>query len=199
MPVNVQSQEIFRLIPARGRGPEFRCSPIAQPGLRWAVDSRIGVGRTCGFLNTEDNAIYTTSPCYRILFVEDHDDTRAVMTKLLLVCGHTVFAAEDHASALAAARGQRFDLLVADISLPDGNGLELLSRLRELYPINGIVTSAHAMASDLHASKRAGFAVHLTKPIDARDLCAAINQVMISPDHRPAERCHETDRTISNL
>jgi DNA-binding NtrC family response regulator len=109
-----------------------------------------------------------------ILFVDDHDDTREAMAKLLRLGGYEVETTCNCADTIAFARQRRFDLLIADLGLPDGSGLELLAQLREVYPINGIVVSGHGMLSDIDESNAAGFARHLTKPINVAELCAAI-------------------------
>ena len=62
----------------------------------------------------------------RILLVEDHEDTRLVMTRLLASFGCNVTAAGTVRDALAIAEHERFDLLVSDIGLPDGSGTEVM-------------------------------------------------------------------------
>jgi PAS domain S-box-containing protein len=65
----------------------------------------------------------------RILLVEDHDDTRVTLARLLKRQGHDVLSAGSVASALIVARARGFDLLVSDIGLPDGDGFDLLRQL----------------------------------------------------------------------
>ena len=68
-----------------------------------------------------------------ILLVEDHDDTRRAMELFLRAHGHLTEVAADvqEALALAARSDTRFDLLLSDLQLPDGNGWDLLRRLEE--------------------------------------------------------------------
>src|SRR5947209_16754439 len=69
-----------------------------------------------------------------ILVVEDHQDTLNLYRQLLESDGHSVSAVESFSGALALADRHRFDLLIADVTLPDGSGWALLERLRALMP-----------------------------------------------------------------
>lgn len=113
----------------------------------------------------------------RILLVEDHPSTAQVMNQLLSRLGHRVYVADNLRHALELARQQRLDLLIADLALPDGSGLDLMRQIRSTYPVKGISLSGYGRAEDVAASKAAGFAVHLTKPIDLPRLMDAIERV----------------------
>ena len=85
----------------------------------------------------------------RILRVEDHEDTRFMLTQLLEQAGYYVIAAEDAALGLALTQTQTFDLLILDVWLPGGNGLALCRKVREFdhyTPI--IIYSGAAQESD---------------------------------------------------
>ena len=121
--------------------------------------------------------------CCRILYVEDHRDTLHVTCRLLRAAGHTVVGVDCCAAARAAAdAGDRFDLLIADVTLADGDGLELLGELRRRYAIAGIVLSGHGYDEDLTHSREAGFVAHLVKPIQFADLTAAIADALPERD-----------------
>jgi len=113
----------------------------------------------------------------RILLVEDNPDTLRVMSRLLRGRGHAVTAADGLAAATRAAEGESFDLLVSDLGLPDGSGLDLIRRLGAIRPIPGIALSGYGMDDDVKRSREAGFSEHLTKPIDFPKLEAAILRV----------------------
>ncbi len=113
----------------------------------------------------------------RILLVEDDADTRRVMARLLAARGHRVATADGVAAAARSAEGADFDLLVSDLGLPDGSGLDLIRTLRSRGPIAGIALSGHGMDDDLRRSREAGFVEHLTKPVDFRSLEDAIDRV----------------------
>jgi CheY-like chemotaxis protein len=67
-----------------------------------------------------------------------------------------------------------FDLVVSDLGLPDGTGLDLMRRLRDLYGLSGIAVTAFGIQEDLHQSREAGFVAHLVKPITFDRLAGAI-------------------------
>ena len=88
-------------------------------------------------------------------------------------------------AALAAAGEARFDLLISDIELPDGTGLELMHGLGGGRTLPGIAISGFGSEEDLQDSARAGFAEHLTKPIDLNRLESAIRRVTSALATRP--------------
>jgi CheY-like chemotaxis protein len=69
------------------------------------------------------------------------------------------------------------DVLISDIRLPDGNGLDLMRRLRSRKSIHGIALSGFGTEQDHRRSREAGFSMHLTKPVDFNRLLEAIEQV----------------------
>ena len=114
----------------------------------------------------------------RLLIVEDHADTARTLSRLLRAAGFAVITASSIASAVALAEHEPFDLLVSDLGLPDGNGCELIRRLRTMRPVRGIAMSGYGMDEDMRLSREAGFAEHLVKPIDIHQLKEAIQRVM---------------------
>ncbi|MDD5349304.1 MAG: ATP-binding protein [Chthoniobacteraceae bacterium] len=124
-----------------------------------------------------------------ILLVEDHADTLRILSRSLRRAGCAVVTAESVESALAAARkareeGVKIDLLVSDLGLPDGDGRELMRRLRELDGLTGIAVSGYGMEEDIATSRAAGFAVHLTKPVQIEDIQQAISRLLPDLLHR---------------
>jgi PAS domain S-box-containing protein len=101
----------------------------------------------------------------RILLVEDHTDTRVVLSRLLASLGFLVLAAGSVREALDLAQREKVDLLVSDIGLPDGSGVDLMRELKQRQPIKGIALSGFGQADDLRRSAEAGFLKHLTKPV----------------------------------
>jgi len=112
----------------------------------------------------------------RLLLVEDHADTAAAMADLLRALGHEVTVAGSVGSALGAAeaRAGRIDLVVSDLGLPDGSGLDLMRELSRRYGLKGVALSGYGMEDDVQRSREAGFSKHLTKPVDLQALRAAI-------------------------
>jgi DNA-binding response OmpR family regulator len=110
----------------------------------------------------------------RILLVEDDADSLVPLARLLAMQGYRVRSAASMAGALEAAAQGPFDVLVSDLVLPDGCGLDLLQHVRELYPVRGIAVTGHATDYREGRSKEAGFDAHLVKPIVLDRLVAAI-------------------------
>ena len=114
----------------------------------------------------------------KILLVEDDGPTLKVMTRLLGKAPYLVKTANTFAAALEAATAEDFDLIISDIGLPDGSGLELMRQIRDRYAARGIALSGYGMEEDIRKSREAGFLAHLTKPVDFQKLQVAIEQVL---------------------
>jgi CheY-like chemotaxis protein len=114
----------------------------------------------------------------RLLLVEDHGATRASLTHLLKRRGYIVTDVATVEAALETAATQSFDLVLSDIGLPDGNGFDLMRRLRERHGMKGIALTGYGMEQDLARSTEAGFLTHLTKPIDIHLLERALEASM---------------------
>jgi signal transduction histidine kinase/ActR/RegA family two-component response regulator len=112
----------------------------------------------------------------RVLLVEDHIDTLRAARALLAELACDVVAATSVREALAAAQAQPFDLVLSDLGLPDGNGLELMAHLRDRYGLSGIAVTGYGMEEDLRHSSEAGFVDHLVKPITFARLESAIDR-----------------------
>jgi len=112
----------------------------------------------------------------RILLVEDHPDTMECLTKLLKKWGHTVTPAENVKKAQDMADKQEFDLLISDLGLPDGSGLDVLRHVKERSGIPCLALSGYGTEEDIRQSKNAGFADHLVKPINIGALRTAIRR-----------------------
>ena len=110
----------------------------------------------------------------RILLVEDHADTATVLARLLRRDGHDVTAAATADDALAACDARNVDLLVCDIGLPGHDGWELLPLLRERHAMPAIALTGYGAPADVARSRSAGYDLHLTKPVDAATLRAAV-------------------------
>ena len=109
----------------------------------------------------------------RLLLVEDHLDTANNLKRLLIRRGYEVSLATTVASAASAMREGTFDVLISDIGLPDGQGLELMEPFIEVAgprTVAGIALSGFGMAEDVERSHGVGFSYHLTKPVDISEL-----------------------------
>ena len=113
-----------------------------------------------------------------ILLVDDHEDTNRSMMLLLRRRGYQVKTAADIAQAVEMFAQETFDVLVSDMGLPDGSGLDLLPKLAHNPPrYGGIVVSGYASDEDVERSRAAGYKQHLSKPVDVNQLDATIRQV----------------------
>lgn len=113
----------------------------------------------------------TASGC-RVLVVEDHALVTEAMTILLEADGHEVRSATTVASSVASALEWPPDVMLLDITLPDGSGLEVLQRLRDAgapVPVT-IALTGHDDQSIVTSCRDAGCRDVLLKPVPARDL-----------------------------
>jgi PAS domain S-box-containing protein len=124
-----------------------------------------------------DDAPEPAGPPLAVLVVEDHEPTLRILSKLLRGLGHRVTGAGTVASATAAARQDGFDVIISDLGLPDGSGLDVMRQLRDRYEGRAIALTGYGMESDIAASREAGFAEHITKPVDLKKLQVAIDRV----------------------
>lgn len=126
----------------------------------------------------------------RVLLVEDHADTAAAIVRVLRGAGFAVDHAPSVDLALERWRHAPFDLLISDVGLPDGTGLDVLRRIQaDGGPrVRAICMSGYGMENDLEQSRQAGFDLHLIKPVSKPRLLSAIHEVLGRPigEDRPA-------------
>jgi signal transduction histidine kinase len=104
----------------------------------------------------------------RVLLVEDNEDAAQTLQMALEHFGHDAVVAGTCAEALRCAEAERFDVVVTDLGLPDGSGLQLGHALGRRLPV--VALSGYGSENDIHLTREAGFAHHLTKPIDPETL-----------------------------
>ena len=120
------------------------------------------------------------SPGLRVLVVDDHDDSRTMLGLLLQQNGHEAIEAVDGIDAVKVALTRRPDVAVVDIGLPGIDGYEVARRLRALP--NGkqtalIALTGYGQEEDKELAFKAGFDLHLVKPLDAERLARALREV----------------------
>ena len=113
----------------------------------------------------------------RILLVEDHADTARVMSRLLRIAGHHVHVAATVVTAIEGALGNSIDLIISDIGLPDGTGIDLIKTVRKTSAVPAIALTGFGMDDDVAKCRDAGFNDHLTKPVNLQKLELAIRQL----------------------
>ena len=158
----------------KGRGTTFRIVLRSLPAP--AIE---GNGRR----HAPDAAEAPTTPpasTRKILVVEDEEVTRRLMARLLRGLGHEVTTAGSIAEGIEATEAGAFDLIVSDIGLPDGSGLDLMRRVvARRGSVPSIALTGYGMEEDIVRSREAGFTAHMTKPIDFTKLEAMIRQVAV--------------------
>jgi CheY-like chemotaxis protein len=113
------------------------------------------------------------------LVVDDEEDTRKLVTTLLEQCGAKVTAVDSAAEALRALQELRPDVLLSDLGMPGEDGYSLIKKVRALPAKQGGRTpaaalTAYARVEDRMRVLRAGFQIHLPKPIEPAELIAVV-------------------------
>jgi two-component system, chemotaxis family, CheB/CheR fusion protein len=126
-----------------------------------------------------DGADGDVAPSRRLhlLLVDDHGDTRHVLSRLLTKCGHEVATTDSEQGALKLLESGRFDALISDIGLPDGDGYNLVREAKRRQPLRAIALSGFGTEEDGRRSLEAGFDYHLTKPVDLNGLRSLLQKV----------------------
>ena len=123
----------------------------------------------------------------RVLVVDDERDTRELVALMLTTCGAQVVSAGSATEALDQMERQRFDLLISDIGMPEMNGYDLISRIRQLGEEHGgrtpaVALTAYAGIDDRKRALAAGYEMHIPKPFVGAELITAA--ISLTERHR---------------
>ena len=111
------------------------------------------------------------NPMSSILLVEDHDDTRSTLTRLLRSWGHQVCPVESATAAINVFEQGSYDAILSDIGLPDGNGFDLMRQMRSRgFAGHSVAVTAWTSDADRKAAVDAGFDAFMPKPINVAKL-----------------------------
>jgi CheY-like chemotaxis protein len=115
----------------------------------------------------------------RVLVVEDETDTRDLIRRLIEAHGAQVIMAANAREALDLLAKESPNLLISDIGLPGTDGYELIQRIRELETggarhIPAVALTAFARSEDRTRALRAGYQVHIAKPVEPSELVATL-------------------------
>jgi DNA-binding response OmpR family regulator len=110
--------------------------------------------------------------------IDDDSDVRALVTTLLGRAGYLVSEAENGRAALKVLYGQRPDLVVLDVNMPDLDGWGTLERIRELSDVPVIMLSARGEELEKVRALRAGADDYVTKPFGRQELLARVETVL---------------------
>jgi len=117
----------------------------------------------------------------RVLYIEDHEDTRELVTLVLEQRCFEIVSGSTIESGMALARSQQFDLYLLDSWLPDGSGLDLCRRIREFDKATPILFySAAAYEIDRDLAIRCGAQAYLVKPSQPSELCNLVTSLIES-------------------
>ena len=115
----------------------------------------------------------------RVLYIEDHEDTRELVTLVLEQRSYEVVTGSTIKTGIALAASQEFDLYLLDSWLPDGSGLDLCRQIREFDKATPIVFySAAAYEIDKHQAINSGAQAYLIKPSHPSELCNIVTQLI---------------------
>jgi PAS domain S-box-containing protein len=133
--------------------------------------------RVATAISTSDSSNHRNGEAFRILYVEDHVDSADVLARLLRTLGYQVQTCGTVADAVRLAREQTFDLLLSDIGLPDGSGIDLIAQVRQHSSMPAIALTGFGMERDVESYRQAGFNNHIAKPVTFQKLEELIDQV----------------------
>jgi CheY-like chemotaxis protein len=128
----------------------------------------------------------------RALVVDDEDDARALVRRLLEDCGATVETAASVEEAFRLVPRQRFDVLISDIGMPGEDGYSLINRVRALGAGRGgdvpaVALTAYARTEDRVRAMRAGYQTHVVKPVEPAELMTVVASLAgRTPQYPPA-------------
>lgn len=123
----------------------------------------------------------------RILHVDDHQDTRLMMAALLDDFGYAVLTAGSVAEGWEMAQTMSFDLYLLDVRLPDGTGVELCQKLRELHPaVPVLYYSAYGAEADHQAALEVCGDAYLRKPVRIAEIEKTIAGLLARSSARAA-------------
>jgi len=175
---------VKHLVEAHGGSVEAQSAGVGQGATfiaRFPIDpacaneSRQPVARATSALSVETPSLDNV----RVLVVDDDEESRLVVAEHLQRCNGVVFTATSAADAYDVLRRERVDVLLADIGMPGEDGYTLIRRVREgVVPVSASIPAAaitaFAREEDRLLAVRAGFQMHLAKPVDPDCLVAAV-------------------------
>ncbi|HWA24999.1 MAG TPA: PAS domain-containing protein [Lacunisphaera sp.] len=167
--VQAHGGEITGMSGGRGRGSSF------------TVKLPVHVGATAATAGVASGFAAPKSACHRgrrILLVEDHEATRQALEKILRQRQFEVVSAGSVGEARQLAAEGKFDLVLSDIGLADGDGAVLMRELRDVHGLKGIALTGYGMEEDIERYRVSGFVSHLTKPIRTEALDALLAEAL---------------------
>ena len=119
-----------------------------------------------------------------VLIIEDEPDAADLFAEMMRVSGFRVLKSTGSLPAIAMMAGERPDVVILDIMMPETSGLDILRQMRQspdLANIPVVVVSAMSMPADIRSGMEAGASTYLTKPVGFLELREAVEQVLGNP------------------
>jgi CheY-like chemotaxis protein len=170
---------VRRLVELHG-GTVTAASPGESRGSTFTVRLPILAHAPATAPSAPPPASRSATPRRRILVVDDNQDAADLLGAMLERAGYPTTIAYDSPSALALAEHDMPDVAILDIGLPEVDGYELARRLRRHEGASSlalIALTGWGSREDRDEAMKAGFDLHLTKPVNSRDLQAALERV----------------------
>lgn len=166
--VEAQGGSISAASEGKGKGATFTVTfPVVQQPAA-ALDGAAEKGSRAGL----------SKHSLRIMLLEDHSDSAGALARLLARRGHQVETITTIQAARELLGRESFDLLLCDLGLPDGSGVDFLMEARKNgHAMPAIALSGFGMEEDVARCEQAGFFTHLTKPVEIPRLEAIIDRI----------------------
>jgi PAS domain S-box-containing protein len=158
------------------RGSKFT---VSLPLAAVADDIRLDAGRQSGAFETAGLPAGIDLADIHVLVVDDDADGRRLVATVLRQCGAKVTEVDSAAAGLEALRESKPDVLISDIGMPGEDGYSLIRKVRALPAemggnIPAAALTAYAGVEDRRRILRAGFQIHLSKPVELGELIAVV-------------------------
>jgi PAS domain S-box-containing protein len=166
------------------RGARFTVElPAASAQL---IAARPDRGRYCPPSPLTPDIVLRDLSRVKVLVVDDEPGARDLIKRILSDCNASVTTAANARAALAAFRAAPPDVLVSDLGMPDMDGFELLAQVRALGHAAGgdipaVALTAFARSEDRLRALEAGFAAHISKPVEPSQLIATVANMVVPP------------------
>lgn len=187
LPLLSTETEQLPLVGADGNTSDLDSPALSSARLLDAATSELEAAASTAQLHDLhlESDTWVVPQTLRILLVEDHEGVAKACRRLLTMHGHFVVCVPGVAAAIQVTERATFDLIICDLSLPDGNGIELLGQLADRFNRIGpdgrlpaICMSGSVYEADIARTLAGGFATHLAKPFDEESLMAAVQKVV---------------------
>jgi CheY-like chemotaxis protein len=176
--VELHGGTVSAMSEGKGRGASFEVVlPSTPAALHREAPGRLPAAPP------SSGAVTQSVESARLLVVDDAPDSREVVAVLLQEAGAIVRVAASADEAIDLYDRETFDIVLSDIAMPDVDGYALLGMLQRRSaalrrPLRAIALTAHGRREDRENTLKAGFAAHLTKPIDPPEVLATIARVL---------------------